>query len=187
MLLDLTLPDCDGLQTVARMATITSAPIIVLSGQDDEGTAMEALKLGAHDYLVKGDINARQLVRSISYALERHRGQQADADRIRQHEQHEGLIATLTSELKRPLTAANQILERMTDGDLGAMSDQHIRLLLQLRDTNNALLDKLQNLVSGDRLPDRHCREMDLLNVDHLVDRHCSKFEDVPFDSEFQF
>ncbi len=49
------------------------APIILLTGQGDRDLALEALEAGAADYLVKGDINAVMLERSIRYALQQKR------------------------------------------------------------------------------------------------------------------
>ena len=46
-------------------------PIIVLTGMNAEEVALEAMKLGAEDYLVKSQIDSRHLVRSIQYSVER--------------------------------------------------------------------------------------------------------------------
>src|SRR5262245_14240334 len=58
VLLDLSLPDASGLETVARMhAAAPHIPIVVLTGLADEETALEAVKRGAQDYLVKGQVD----------------------------------------------------------------------------------------------------------------------------------
>lgn len=46
-------------------------PVIILSGRDDEDFATEAVKEGAQDYLVKGQVDGRLMARSIRYAIER--------------------------------------------------------------------------------------------------------------------
>lgn len=72
ILLDLSLPDSQGLETVERVdAAAPNTPIIVLTGLDDDEAAVEALREGAQDYLVKGEINQSSLVRAINYAVER--------------------------------------------------------------------------------------------------------------------
>ena len=74
ILLDLTLPDSDinnTLETVLDL--IVKIPIIILTGLDDKKFALNSLKKGAQDYLVKGELNKSILTRSILYAIERHR------------------------------------------------------------------------------------------------------------------
>ena len=72
ILLDLTLPDADGLATLTRLRQRSGEiPIIVLTGNGDEESAMEAVRLGAQDYLVKGEFENHGLLRAIRYAIER--------------------------------------------------------------------------------------------------------------------
>jgi signal transduction histidine kinase len=74
VLLDLGLPDAQGLDAVhrAHMAA-PGTPLVVLTGLDDEALAIQALHQGAQDYLIKGQIEARGLVRALRYAIERKR------------------------------------------------------------------------------------------------------------------
>jgi signal transduction histidine kinase len=74
VLLDLSLPDSKGLNTVTRIqAAAQDLPIVVLTGTDDQELALQAVALGAQDYLVKGEITTEVLVRAIRYAIERGR------------------------------------------------------------------------------------------------------------------
>ena len=74
VLLDMGLPDGHGLDTVRRAhAAAPDIPLIVLTGMDDEVMATQAMKEGAQDYLVKGQIENRALPRALRYAIERHR------------------------------------------------------------------------------------------------------------------
>jgi signal transduction histidine kinase/DNA-binding response OmpR family regulator len=78
LLLDLSLPDSSGLKTVERVqARFSLLPIIVLTGNDDEATALAALKKGAQDYLIKGQADGKTLFRAIHYAIERKRSEDA--------------------------------------------------------------------------------------------------------------
>ncbi len=72
VLLDLGLPDAQGLEAVrrARLAG-PDIPLVILSGLDDERLAVEALQNGAQDYLIKGQIDSRGLLRALRYAVER--------------------------------------------------------------------------------------------------------------------
>ena len=73
VLLDLGLPDAMGLETLTRFRSqAPEIPIIVLTGLDDDEAGIEAIRNGAQDYLVKGQVNAYLLVRSLLHAIERH-------------------------------------------------------------------------------------------------------------------
>ncbi len=72
VLLDLGLPDADGLEAVKRVRMAApGVAIVVLSGQEDETLALLAVREGAQDYLVKGRVDHNHIVRAISYAIER--------------------------------------------------------------------------------------------------------------------
>lgn len=72
VLLDLTLPDSLGLESVKKLKTYSPGQaIIVLTGTDDEAVALQAVKNGAQDYLVKDDLNVSVVSRAIQYSLER--------------------------------------------------------------------------------------------------------------------
>ena len=77
VLLDLGLPDSQGIETFVRLQSRhPRVPVLVLSGLDDETIALQAVQAGAQDYLFKGVINCRMLVRTIRYAIERKRSDQ---------------------------------------------------------------------------------------------------------------
>ena len=72
VLLDLMLPDSSGLETFARVnAEVPELPIVVLTAVDDELQALQAVRRGAQDYLVKGRFDGQLLSRSITHAIER--------------------------------------------------------------------------------------------------------------------
>jgi diguanylate cyclase (GGDEF)-like protein/PAS domain S-box-containing protein len=72
ILLDLGLPDAQGLEAVRRAHVVAPRiPLVVLTGLDDELLAGVALQEGAQDYLIKGEIETRGLLRALRYAVER--------------------------------------------------------------------------------------------------------------------
>jgi diguanylate cyclase (GGDEF)-like protein/PAS domain S-box-containing protein len=72
ILLDLGLPDAQGLSAVRRaQAAAPRIPLVVLTGLDDESVAAQALQEGAQDYLIKGQIETRGLLRALRYAIDR--------------------------------------------------------------------------------------------------------------------
>src|SRR5689334_21915571 len=77
VLLDLSLPDSHGLETFDKVfAHSPTVPIIVLTGNDDQMIALNAVKTGAQDYLVKGKLDRELLVRAMQYSIERKRYQE---------------------------------------------------------------------------------------------------------------
>ncbi|MEP6474529.1 MAG: PAS domain S-box protein [Gemmatimonadota bacterium] len=79
VLLDLDLPDSHGLETFTRTraAAVGAKPIVVLTGLEDERVALDAIGMGAQDFLVKGRVDGRLLARVIRYAIERRRAEGA--------------------------------------------------------------------------------------------------------------
>jgi diguanylate cyclase (GGDEF)-like protein/PAS domain S-box-containing protein len=74
ILLDLSLPDAQGKSTFWRLhKAAPSVPIVVMTGLDDETLAAELAQAGAQDYLIKGSIDGRWLLRVMRYAIERKR------------------------------------------------------------------------------------------------------------------
>jgi len=72
VLLDLGLPDSQGLETFLEFQRAArDVPVIVLSGLDDESLAIEAVRQGSQDYLVKDRLDTTLLSRSIVQAIER--------------------------------------------------------------------------------------------------------------------
>jgi diguanylate cyclase (GGDEF)-like protein/PAS domain S-box-containing protein len=72
ILLDLGLPDAQGLEAVRRAhAAAPHVPLVVLTGMDDEALGAQALQEGAEDYLIKGQVETRGLLRALRYAIER--------------------------------------------------------------------------------------------------------------------
>ena len=72
VLLDLGLPDAQGLQALRALKAVADlTPIIVLTGSDDYKQGLVAVREGAQDYLEKRRVNAGMLSRIVSYSVER--------------------------------------------------------------------------------------------------------------------
>jgi two-component system cell cycle sensor histidine kinase/response regulator CckA len=97
VLLDLNLPDSRGLDTFDTvLAQGMKVPIVIISGVGDETVALEALKRGAQDYLVKGELSTHIISRSIRYAIER---KQIEEELKKAREELEQRVADRTAEL----------------------------------------------------------------------------------------
>jgi len=81
VLLDFNLPDSTGLDSFKETHNAApNVPVIILTNNKDEDTALLAVREGAQDYLVKKDVDSNLLTRSIRYAIERERAEKALRD-----------------------------------------------------------------------------------------------------------
>ena len=155
VLLDLGLPDSNGLETVSTMLDhAATAPVIVLTGQ--KGMGVEAIKCGAQDYLVKGQLNAALLIRTITYAIERARLLQDLRDRNHQLELINQILRTdLRDDVSMIVGRTDQLRERV-DGDDRAVADDILDAsnhALELTDTAAAVIDVITEVPTVDPQP----------------------------------
>jgi len=95
VLLDLGLPDSQGLDTFSKLyIQAKNVPIVILTGFGDETAALNAVQMGAQDYLVKGSVDGHTLSRIIRYAIERKRVE----TKLRQSEEHYRLLVKTMNE-----------------------------------------------------------------------------------------
>jgi len=140
ILLDLGLPDAQGLAAVRRAHAIAPRiPLVVLTGLDDESLAAQALQQGAQDYLIKGQIDARALLRALRYAVERKRMQEE------LFEEKERALVTLNSigdavictDISGNITFLNLVAVRMTGWSLGEASGKPMAEVFRVLDATS--------------------------------------------------
>ncbi|NEQ36480.1 MAG: response regulator [Okeania sp. SIO3I5] len=108
ILLDLLLPDSQGLKTLLNIQQkAPNIPIVILTGMNDQKLAMEAVRKGAQDYLIKGQVTTELLTQSIRYAIERKIIQKELKKRTEQLEKTNQELKKRTEELE----AVNQELK----------------------------------------------------------------------------
>ena len=144
ILLDLMLPDSEGLESFKRVYEHAGGtPIIVLSGTTDEQQAMEAVYLGAQDFLIKSQVGIDSLVRCIRYTLAR----------LQVAEYRERLqaitdfTAALAHDLRGPLIGAERTLSGMLSRTDMKLPPDEVALLQVLQANNNFLRQKVDALL----------------------------------------
>jgi diguanylate cyclase (GGDEF)-like protein/PAS domain S-box-containing protein len=121
ILLDLGLPDAQGLDAVRRArAAARGVPLVVLSGLDDESMAILAMQEGAQDYLIKGQIEPRELVRALRYAVERKIIEEALFEEQQRAQVTLDCIgdAVISTDISGKITFLNFVAEKMTGWSL---------------------------------------------------------------------
>jgi two-component sensor histidine kinase len=136
ILLDLGLPDSQGLDTLRRVKEHAGeVPIVVLTMLDNEKTGLDALKEGAQDYLVKGQMNGPLITRSLHYAIERGR---IEKERKKMTDLVEASLAekeTMLREIHHRVKNNLQIISSLLSLQINKISDP--RTIEALRDSQS--------------------------------------------------
>jgi len=149
VMLDLSLPDSQGLDTFKKTQQINpDVPIIVLSGLNDENMAIQAVREGAQDYLVKGNIDGMLLFRAMRYAMERKRIEselKGAYIKLKELDQLKSdFLSTVSHELKTPIAILREGISLCLDGVVGEINEAQDKLL---SDTLSSV-DRLNRLVT---------------------------------------
>lgn len=148
VLLDLNLPDSRGAETFRKvLEKAPGVPVVILSGQDDQGLAIKALQQGAQDYLVKGGLRSSDLDRAMRYAVERQALQRSlEMSRKQQLEFKNQFLSHVSHELRTPLTCIHQYVTILLDGLAGEVSVEqkgHLGTILKSVNQLNAMVRDL--------------------------------------------
>ncbi len=148
VLLDLSLPDSHGLNTIKRLCSAVPAmPILVITGLTDEHVASEAVRCGAEDYLVKGQTDARSMVRAIRYAIDRRRSQaallEAKAAAEAASAAKSQFLANISHELRTPMNAILGMIDLAAQKATDPTAADFLKTAKESADLLLALLDDL--------------------------------------------
>ncbi len=140
LLLDLNLPDSWGFDTFIRTYDqAPDIPIVILSGFDDEEIAVKAVREGAQDYMIKGEIDGKLLSRSIYYAIER---KEIEKELMKTHNDLRKLIEWHEEELKET--------EEKLNNEINAHKKTENNLIEVIK---NLEIEKIKFKVLIDQLP----------------------------------
>ncbi|MDZ7960327.1 MAG: hybrid sensor histidine kinase/response regulator [Aulosira sp. DedQUE10] len=172
MLLDLTLPDSEGLSSLPTLIkSAPSIPIVVLTNTNDETLAIEAVRQGAQDYLVKRQVNVDVLVRSIHYAIERkqvleslrttnqtleHRVEERTAELVKAKEINQfksEFVSMLSHDIRNPLNTillAAGLLQNSEDKLTTEKKRSHFQMIRSAIKNMAQLLDEVSLIGQAD-------------------------------------
>ncbi|MFA3790070.1 response regulator [Aliiglaciecola sp. SL4] len=155
-LLDYRLGAYTGIDVLEKAQALGShVPIIMLTGQSDEDLDRLALKAGAADFLVKGDITNARFTRAIRYAISRaeiEKARQQSLDAEIESRSKDRFIAHLSHELRTPLTSILGYTELLLNGDKARDATKELSTILNngqhLLSLLNDILD-LSKIAAG--------------------------------------
>ena len=147
ILLDPGLPDAQGLEAVRRAhAAAPDVTLVVLTRLDDESLATQAMQQGAQDYLVKGQIETRGLLRALRYAVERKR-----LERLKDE-----FVSSVSHELRTPLTSISASLGLLVGKAAGIPPGEAARLLTIAHRNSQRLVRLVNDILDIEKMESGH-------------------------------
>ena len=176
MLLDLGLPDSSGLETYEKVSgALSNIPIVVLTGLDDEEIAISAVKKGAQDYLVKGEVDNRTILRSLDYANERSRllsRLKKLQELVLQSERIKVLVETAGAaahEINQPLTSIFGMVELLKkDLPKDSSSREKLDFIFEAASKIKDIIKKMGNVRHYETKP--YSKGVDIVNFDESAE-----------------
>lgn len=175
LFIDYRLPDGNGIELIQKLRQQgICAPIVSLTGQNDDRVAVDLMKAGASDYLSKTQISPAQLRQVFQNVMRVHSAEVAVALANQQREellsQKEEFISRMTHDLQTPLVGANRMLELLCDDVFGELPDQVKSNLKTIERSNRDLLQMVRNLVEAYTY-DADSKQFNFVPVDliHLI------------------
>lgn len=203
VILDYVLPDMNGLDFLSAAAELSNhkCGFVMITGQGDEEVAVQAMKAGAHDYLVKGNISQQSLYRAIKNAVENVRLRKDLAEKNREllernqeladkNEELEKFAYVASHDLKQPLRTLKGHLnlfgkkyEELFDEEgrkfLGIMSESIERM-------SNLIDDLLKYATLGSEVKEFSCIDSSLalgiakMNLDAVIRETAAEITNAP-------
>jgi len=150
ILMDYFLPGLNGLEiTRALQERKIDVPVIFLTVNKDVGLAVEVMKLGVADYLVKEEISSPILPKTIMGVVEKHRLQKEVAEleiRKRRLEAMQGLILKIASEVETPLESMRNIVDELTKIEKQGKGAKYVDIIKDNLVRIESKMHKLKNL-----------------------------------------
>ena len=188
LLLDLSLPDSFGLETIKNADKIVpDLPIIVLTGRSDDDFAVEVVKAGAQDYLVKGEITGPLLSRSIRYAIKRkemevdmrninRRLEESElnlsinnADLVKANKALDRFVYVISHDLKKPVANIIGLLS-ILESDTARLSDRGKEIYGKLKFSADQLKKMITELLDETKREGNRDTNIEMIDLAKIFD-----------------
>jgi len=180
VLLDLNLPDSDTEETLAQLKKMNEyAPVVVLTGLEDEQIGLRAVQDGAQDYLVKQDIPEDMLLRSMRYASARRQAQEAarrtaELELVLEQErdlseQRRQFASIVSHELNTPLSVILTAAHLLYDQNPRITPEKRKAKLDQITSTVKRLTDLMENLLFVGRTDNDQTIQLEKISLDMVA------------------
>ena len=166
ILLDLSLPDSQGLGSLKPLVDYApQLPIVVLTNTNDEELALEAVRQGAQDYLLKRQVTTEGLVRSLQYAIERKQAietlrqeyetlenqveyQTAELIKAREQNQRRSeFVSMMSHDFRNPLCTILLSTELLKNSDQKLTAEQKRAIFQRIRAAGNNMVQLLDEVI----------------------------------------
>ena len=187
VLTDMGLPDFDGIETITQLRQINNRlPIIALTGRDDDGVGLAAIRAGASDFVPKSNLSKPVISRAITYTMERYQltktlreansKLESNNERLAQmYKMSQQFVDNVSHEFRTPLTVIREFAAIVRDGIDGPVNEKQSGRLSTLISRSDDLSRMVDDLLDTSRLEVgllKACRqEHDLSEIVNQVER----------------
>jgi signal transduction histidine kinase len=166
ILLDLSLPDSQGLDSLKPLIEdAPKLPIVVLTNTNDEELALEAVRQGAQDYLLKRQVTTEVLVRSLQYAIERKQAveslrqenetlenqvelQTAELLKAKaQNQRRSEFVSMMSHDFRNPLCTILLSTELLKNSDQKLTPEQKVSIFQRIKAAGNNMVQLLDEII----------------------------------------
>lgn len=170
VLLDYSLPGRDGIGVLKQIKSeMPNLPVIMLTGQGNESVAVQAMKEGAQDYIVKSTINEYSLYRVIMIAIEHHQMK----GRVDKQQQALAVFTrALAHDLQEPIRTIQSFLTLVMQDGVDAFSKRTYGYLKNIQSASNSMANLVEAVHTYTKL-ESSATATDRCNMPEIVSRVC--------------
>ncbi|MDB5039037.1 MAG: histidine kinase,Response regulator receiver domain proteinhistidine kinase [Bacteriovoracaceae bacterium] len=157
IVLDLSLPDSSGFVSIELInQTVPHIPVIVFTGWDDRNAALQGIRSGAQDYLIKGSFDYVSIISTIDYAIERQKIKNVvEGSRLQIQQESEfkkEVLEVVAHDLRSPLAGVILQLEGILKGDLINLNPDQKKIFQQMYNNCKQVIELSNELLDLDSL-----------------------------------